>query len=207
MLSLRTLGAAVIAIALLQPVAHAYTNRQSILPDQDLVQKQTHNSPGCEDVFYATMHVARNSTSGDEYAPVVYQNGRVYATETKEPTHWRFKKGNNGGYLVTAPHPSRDTTHWWSLNLYEGAIEITSNEYQAKEIGFAQNGEEDTPFATVTAFWEDRCLVVPDDHTRPLQMLQLSSCETVSLNFSEPMVWKRIDEICNDSEEAMHSIW
>lgn len=159
-------------------------------------------SPGCKDLFYATMHVPRNTTGGEKSLPVVHRDGRLYAMKGKDPTKWAIQKNQNGRYFISSAHPS-GVHHWWYNNAYDKTIGVTSNNYQAKEVQFAQTVESDTPFSKVTVFWDDQCLVVPDDESQALGMLPQSACDPIILEFTEPFEWKTPNEICKNEETVL----
>ncbi|KAF4157640.1 hypothetical protein CNMCM6069_005414 [Aspergillus lentulus] len=155
------------------------------------------DSPGCKDVFFATMHVPRNTTGGEKSLAVIHRDGRLYAVKDKDPTQWAIQKNQNGRYFISNTHPS-GAGHWWYRNGRE--IGVSPANWNAKEVSFAQAVESDTPFSKVTVFWDDLCLVVPDSESQPLMMLPQSACDPVILEISEPLQWKSPDEICKNEK-------
>ncbi|GAQ09507.1 hypothetical protein ALT_6828 [Aspergillus lentulus] len=186
----------VAAIILLQPGLATNTNNQ-ILFGAKGEAKAKKDSPGCKDVFFATMHVPRNTTGGEKSLAVIHRDGRLYAVKDKDPTQWAIQKNQNGRYFISNTHPS-GAGHWWYRNGRE--IGVSPANWNAKEVSFAQAVESDTPFSKVTVFWDDLCLVVPDSESQPLMMLPQSACDPVILEISEPLQWKSPDEICKNEE-------
>lgn len=160
---------------------------------------ESSSNPACEDVFHATMYVPHNATDGKEDLPVVHENGRLYAKKHKKPTQWTIQKNNNGGYNIFSVHPS-GVKHFWAYS-YDDTIALNAQEYSAKQVYFAQAEKTDSPFSRVTVYWDDRCLVIPDNHPNPLLMLQLSACDTLILKIGEPVEWKNPSDLCEKNEE------
>ncbi|KAJ9295800.1 hypothetical protein DTO271G3_5823 [Paecilomyces variotii] len=183
------------------------------LYDQPILKSNSHTSsrhssssdsdePACKDVFHATMHVAQNATAGDKSLPVVHRSGRLYAMKDKDPTQWTFEKKDDG-YIIYNVHPS-GTKHYWSFS-YDNTIGITNYDYEAKKAYIVRGDEEDSPFGKITIYWDDRCIVVPTDESDPFQMLQLSACDPVILEVTEPIVWRDPSEFCKSRETGVHA--
>ncbi|KAF4164734.1 hypothetical protein CNMCM6936_008787 [Aspergillus lentulus] len=196
MVSIRRLCQCVAAIILLQPGLATNTDNQILFGAKGEAEAKK-DSPGCKDVFFATMHVPRNTTGGEKSLPVIHRDGRLYAVKDKDPTQWAIQKNQNGRYFISNTHPS-GAGHWWYRNGRE--IGVSPANWNAKEVSFAQAVESDTPFSKVTVFWDDLCLVVPDSESQPLMMLPQSACDPVILEISEPLQWKSPDEICKNEE-------
>lgn len=160
------------------------------------------DSPTCQDVFHATMHVPRNATAGDTSLPVVHRSGRLYAMKDKDPTQWTIERKDNG-YLIYNVHPS-GAKHYWSFS-YDNTIGITDYEYEAKKAHIVRGDEDDSPFGRITIYWDDRCIVVPTDESAPFQMLQLSACDPIILEVTEPLVWRDPSEFCKSRDSGVHA--
>ena len=83
MLSFRRLFQGVAAVMLLQPGFATSFNSQIQFGAK---RGDKEESPEGKDLFYATMHVPRNTTGGEKSLPVVHQDGRLYAMRDKDPT-------------------------------------------------------------------------------------------------------------------------
>lgn len=96
--------------------------------------------------------------------------------------------------LIYNVHPSGTKQYWTSG--YDDVIGLTPYEYSAKELSFAQVEESDSPFSKVTLFWDAKCLVAPNSPADPVKMLELTACDPVILEVTDPADWKTPDDVC-----------
>jgi hypothetical protein len=197
MLSIQRLCQCITAIVLLKTGLATNINDQTLLSP---IEGDKKDSPWCKDIFYARMYVPRNTTGSDKLFPVFHRDGRVYAMKDKDPTQWAIQKKPNGRYTISSAHPS-GMSHWWYK--YDRDIAVGQYNYQAKELSFAEAVESDRSSSKLTVFWDDQCLVIPDDESKPLMMLSQSACDPIILKFTEPLQWKAPNETCKHEKTML----
>lgn len=194
MVSIQQLVRGLAAFILLQPGLASNADKQHSLGTKSKAPVSTLDGRACLDAFNVTMHIPPNVTSGDMALPVTHKNGILYTTKDKEPTHWTVKRLENGRYKIYHVHPSGTKQYWTSG--YDDVIALTSSEYSAKELSFAQVEESDSPLSKTTLFWDEKCLVAPNSPAEPVKMFELTACDPVILEVAESAGWKTLDDVC-----------